>query len=422
MSEIASATAVPVELSSRSERDTVGRVLSATVRSRLLVWLVGCAAASVLSQGVGGSGAVLGIAKSFGRVGNLLAAPAVRWDGTWYLHIVQTGYSNLSSTRFFPLYPLLIKAASLLWIPPVIAGVAISLASMVIALVIVHRLAALELGEGVANLTVELIAFCPLALYFSAVYAESLLMALTAASIYSARRGRWAWAGVLGGLAALTRVTGFLVFVPIVVMFLYGPRTDKHPERYGPRWLPTYRPGPSLLWALLIPGGTAVYAGFLKLTGHGFLAFMHAQTHLLHHVIMIPVLTVWQAATDGWSRLELGIQGLGGGLSPHDQSVVGFLALVAAALALRAVWRRLPFCYAAFIVAGLLIPLSSPTVGDPLKGLPRYLAVLFPLYMGAAAWAHERGVRRPLLLASALLLALFTAQFATWHVVGSQMV
>jgi len=47
--------------------------------------------------------------------------------------------------------------------------------------------------------------------------------------------------------------------------------------------------------------------------------------------------------------------------------------------------------------------------------------VLFPLYVSAAAWALEHRMRRPLLLAFALLLVLFTAQFATWHVVGSQL-
>jgi hypothetical protein len=244
-------------------------------------------------------------------------------------------------------------------------------------------------------------------------------MALSAGSIYSARRGRWAAAGALGGLAALTRVTGFVVFVPVVIMFLYGPRTDKPPERIGPRWRPRYRLDRSLFWAGLIPAGTALYGCFLSLRGYGFLAFMHAQTRVLHHVKMWPVMTVWQAAGDAWSRLELGMRGMAAGLPPQNQSVLGLLALIAALMALRAVWRRLPFCYAAFIVAGLLIPLSNPTIGDPLKGLARYESVLFPLFIGGAAWAHERGVKRPLLLGSAALLMLFTVQFATWHVVGS---
>jgi hypothetical protein len=45
--------------------------------------------------------------------------------------------------------------------------------------------------------------------------------------------------------------------------------------------------------------------------------------------------------------------------------------------------------------------------------------MMFPLFMWLGAWAHERGVERGLLIVSAVLLAGFTVQFATWHLVGS---
>lgn len=423
MNDALSAVSVPVELAPSKERSAAQRVWSSMWRSRLLVWVAGCLAATVLGSAPGISGGLdpVGIARSFGKVGNFLLAPAVRWDGTWYLQIAHSGFNSLASARFFPLYPLLIRVGGWLTVAPVIAAVAISLGAMFVALLLIHRLTVLELGERTADLTVELVAFGPVAFYFSAVYSESLLLALTAGSLYSARRGRWALAGVLGGLAALTRVTGFLVVVPVAIMFLYGPRDDARPERPGARWLPRYRITPRLLWAALIPAGTAMYGTYLKLRGYGFLAFEHSQTKLQHHVLMFPLVTIWQAAEDGWNQLRLGLTGWGGLLSTHHQSVVGLLAIVAALLALIAVIRRLPFCYGAFVLAGLLVPLSSPVVGDPLKGLPRYESVLIPLYMGAAAWARERGVRRPLLLGSAALLVLFTAQFATWHVVGSEL-
>jgi hypothetical protein len=58
-------------------------------------------------------------------------------------------------------------------------------------------------------------------------------------------------------------------------------------------------------------------------------------------------------------------------------------------------------------------------VGDPLRGLDRYASMMFPLFMWLGAWAHERRVESPLVAVSALLLAGFTVQFATWHLVGS---
>jgi len=44
------------------------------------------------------------------------------------------------------------------------------------------------------------------------------------------------------------------------------------------------------------------------------------------------------------------------------------------------------------------------------------LVVLFPLSIWLAAWLSEHPrARTPVLLASGALMALFVAQFATWH-------
>jgi hypothetical protein len=43
----------------------------------------------------------------------------------------------------------------------------------------------------------------------------------------------------------------------------------------------------------------------------------------------------------------------------------------------------------------------------------------FALFMWAAQWSLEHRVRRRVLASSMVLLALFTAQFATWHMVAS---
>jgi hypothetical protein len=391
----------------------------ALVASRLLVWAVGCLAVGVLGtdSSMVARFDVTRISTSLGSLGNVLAAPAVRGDAIWYLQIAHHGYSTAPATRFFPLYPLLVHAGTWLTGSPVVAGVLISVLALLGALLIIHRLTTLELGPRVADLTVELIVFGPLALFLSAVYTESLFLALSAGTFYAARRGRWATAGALGGLAALTRVTGVLLVVPVLILFFYGPRTDAAPEQRTRRLMPRYPLTPAVLWAALIPAGTAAFSLYLMLRGYGPLSFLHAQTRFTHHVFALPFVAVWDGVLDAWRQLRLGFAGF----QTPTQSVIGLLAVAAAALVLRGVVRRLPLAYAAFIVVGLLVPLSSPTVGDPLKGLARYETVLFPLYMAAAAWALARGVRRPLLLGSCVLLVLFTAQFATWHVVGSQL-
>jgi hypothetical protein len=399
-------------------------VWTAVWRSRVLVWIVGSLAFALLGTPAGSTQGLNALSTSFGRVGNLLAAPAVRWDSIWYLTIAHTGYRTVSATGFFPLYPLLIHAGAWATGSTPIAGVLISLGALTVALIWIHRLAVLELGREVADLSVYLIAFGPLAFYLSAVYTTSLFLMLSAGTIYFARRGRWTTAGALGGFASLAWFPGVALIAPVVVMFLYGPRVDSAPApetRWMSPLMPRFRPTRALLNAALIPGGTLAYCAFLWARGFSPLAFVHTQRSLLGHSLTFPLLTVWQGAVGAFHQAALGVTGHGGADSLLSQSFVGLLALLAALVILVGVFRNLPLAYGAYVTVGLLVPLSSPTVGNPFDGLARYEMVLFPLYMWLAAWAVERGLKRPLLLGCCVLLTFFAAQFATWHVVGSQL-
>ncbi len=393
---------------------------SAFWRSRLLVWVSGCVAVLLFGTNSGALTAFdsTRISSSFGSLGNVLAAPAVRWDSIWYLQIAHGGYRTARETAFFPLYPLLVKAGSFVAGSAMVAGIGISLAALFVGLCLLHRLTQLELGRRAADASVYLIAFGPMALFLSAVYTESLFLALSAGTFLAARRGRWALAGALGGLAAMTRVTGILLVVPLLVMFFYGPRDDVAPAARDAWWRPRYAPSWRLGWLSLTPAGAALFAGYLALRGFGALSMLHAQEQLSAHHLVGPIAAVWQGARAAGHELALELSGT----SPStyaSQSVLQFAVLIAAAVAAVGVLRRLPLAYGAYVLVGLLVPLSSPTVGDPLRGLDRYAAILFPLYMWAGAWCAERRITRTVVLATGAILVLFTIQFATWHWVGS---
>jgi hypothetical protein len=90
----------------------------------------------------------------------------------------------------------------------------------------------------------------------------------------------------------------------------------------------------------------------------------------------------------------------------------GFLA-VAGWLAVEAS-RRLPAPYTAYAITGLMLPLSVPALDEPLKSLPRFMLVLFPLWIALALWARERGRVRGVLVVMGTLLAVSSALFTTW--------
>ncbi len=87
--------------------------------SRLLVWIAGSGAVAVLGFGpVRHAFNPPGITRGFGWLGDVLAAPAARWDAAWYLVIAHYGYRpefgafTAPRDAFFPLYPLGVRALS----------------------------------------------------------------------------------------------------------------------------------------------------------------------------------------------------------------------------------------------------------------------------------------------------------------------
>jgi Mannosyltransferase (PIG-V) len=404
--------------------------------SRLVVVLSGVLA--VLSFGLAADWRGFdptGLTTPFGYFGNLLAAPFARWDSTWYLAIAHHGYDHEAArTAFFPLYPMALRGLGVVIGSDLIAGVVVSLISFGVALVLLYRLVALELGSEIARVTVMLIAFCPMAYYFSAVYSDSLYLALSLGCIWHARMGRWALAGVLGALAAAARSTGVMLIVPVVLLYLYGPRADRAPARLGwasQRWLrrivPRYPVRPSLAWTLLVPVGLGAYVlGLALTTGNGLAPFGAEQVWFRHFAG--PFGGVWDGTVAAWDGLRQLLHGPpppvyftkagGDALVVGGQNLVlfGFLALGAVALA--GAFRRLPLAYGAYSLAALALPLSYPVTPQPLQSLPRYEVVVFPLFMWGAWWICRRRLESTALASLAVLLGLFTAEFATWRFVA----
>jgi hypothetical protein len=382
------------------------RLAAAVMLSRAVILAVGAIAWSGMHRYIGW--ATLDPSRStvhFGALGNYLAAPTVRWDSVHYLAIAAHGYTSAKLTTFFPVYPLLIRLLSGVVGSAAVAGVLISLCSFAAALVLLHRLTALELGERAANATILLLAFAPGSFFFSAVYTESLFLALSVGSFYAARRERWALAGALGAIAAATRVTGVLLAIPLAVMYLARHR----------------RPGRALAWIAMVPAGLAAYMGFLALRGFGAMA-PFAQESAYHRLSGGPVRMVILAVQ--WAASALGGIASGtdavyqDGLTVSAQSVWLLVVLVGSLLALWAVRRRLPLAYGLYAAAALAVCLWTPFRDQPLVSFDRYAMTIFPLAMAAGAWLAERRLRWPVLAAAAAMLVICTSQFATWGFVG----
>lgn len=342
-----------------------------------------------------------------------LLAPLARWDSVWYLRVADSGYGDSPSrAAFFPLYPLLVRglAAPLGGSPAalLVAAYLVSLSAFLGALFLLYRLTELELGRRLARPTLLLLALFPAAVYFGAPYAESLFLLLAVGAFYAGRSGHWAWAGACAGLASATRSAGLLLLVPLAMLW----------------WSSRPRRSRDAAWLLLAPLGIGAYAAWLGLVEGDALRFLDVQ-EAWSRELTVPLGGAWDglvAAVDGVRQLASGSRttvyfevAAGDPFRIAAINVILFVTLVFAVVACVGVWRRLPRAYGAWVAVSLLLPLTFPVTPQPLMSLPRFVAVLFPVFMWLAIVCDERRSTDLVAAASAIGLGLFTAQYATWH-------
>jgi hypothetical protein len=395
----------------------------ALLSSRLLVWAAGMSTAVILGLHAGSATDFdpHHVASPFhGTLANVLIAPAARWDSVWYLGIAETGYRHASETVFFPLYPALVALGSAGvgggWEIP--AGILVSSACALGALLLLHRLVELEFGSAVARNTVWIVAWLPMGLFLSAVYSESLFLLLVVGSFYAGRLGRWWQAGLLGALAAMTRNSGVLLVAPLVLLYLYGPRADREPDLPGRGWRPRYRVRRDLLWIALVPIGLLAYLAYLQLTlGHALAPFnQQGHWHRSFEPLGGVPAGIWEGIKALIAAVPGGAASIGSKLNTDSivRRIVELAFLIGGVLLLRLSWKRLPMPYTVFAGLSFLLAVSAPSTVEPLRSLPRFTLVLFPLWIALALWATERRRVRAVLLVCAPLLVLWTFLFVSW--------
>jgi hypothetical protein len=408
--------------------DGLGLAVGATLGTRLIVWAAAIATIAIFGENsvarhvLDPSGVTPPIHSG---VLNMLLSPAARWDSVWYLQIAAHGYFSPASTNFYPLYPLLVGLGARLSDNAIIAGSAISIGATVAALTLLYRLARSDLDRPAARMTVLLVAVFPASLFLSAVYPTSLFLLLTIAAVYAARRERWPLAGLCGGLAAATSSDGILLIVVLGLMYVYGP-WGRAPlqDRARAWWRPRFPIGPKIAWLALVPAGLAAYLGYL-LVAHGdplvpFRAANQDWGHSFGPPLASIVKAIGRAPVDLRAVLDRTTTPIGPGDPVSWQSRnlidVGFLGLAVAALVVG--WTRVPRVYVIFAIVQLAEVTSFPTGTEPMIGLARYLLPMFALFMGAGAYlAERRTAARIILVASAVLLAVFSGLWAYWSLV-----
>jgi len=311
-----------------------------------------------------------------------------RWDSGWYRGIVEQGYywdekAGLSNIVFFPLYPMLSWALTqILFGHFLLAAWLISIASLLGAVLLFHKLVKEFEAKADPELAVVFLLIFPTAIFFNSIYTESLFLLLSIGSFYFTFKRKYWIAGALVFLACLTRVTGILLFVPLAIEY-YVQEKERHIISH--RMIPL----------LLAPLGTIGFLYYHYIKFGDFFLFFNIEKAWGRAFNFNPehFTTLTHAAS---TNLLL------------DTLFVLFTVVLIFLVA-----KRLRVSYAVYMVMTLGVALSTGT----LMSIGRYIAVLFPIYIFASSMRSTLA-KQTWALISILLLALYTMLFVHFHWAG----
>lgn len=324
------------------------------------------------------------VSLSAGRTWPELQRMIMVGDAWYYRQIAATGYeppttggTPKNTWAFFPGYPILLKALGgtsdrSFWILALLVSNAALLAAL---FAIAATARAMGASHDEAARAVWYIALFPTSYFLSLPMTESLFLLLSAGSFLAAAKQRWWAAGILGALAAATRVIGICLLPALLLLPL------QRRQRLSMRQL----------WLLAIPLSLLTFMTYLYVHTGDPLAFVHAQTL--------------------WGR-----SGRFAMTFPHTGLTISkpwnFVALnaVAALLMIAAgVWFliRRQWSFAAYTLLSAAVPLSSGSM----QSMARYALVDFPLFFWLAAIGRTPSRDRALTAAFVILLGWLIALF-----------
>ena len=149
-----------------------------------------------------------------------------RYDAGWYLGIAVDGYHydpavvGHQNIAFMPALPMLMRVGGrLIGGQPLWAGQLLVLGASLWGFMYVYRLARSALGDADGAATaVALLAAYPFAMFYSAVYTESIFLLCAAGSFYHLSRREHGRVAAFALLAGFARPNGFLLAVPLATL------------------------------------------------------------------------------------------------------------------------------------------------------------------------------------------------------------
>lgn len=334
-----------------------------------------------------------------------------RWDAPHYLDLVVFGYRAVDNGDlfgpngyrsvypgdlplyivFYPLFPWLATGVNAILEDPLASAFVVSGVASLFVAPLMYRLVREDEAPDIALRAAWFLLIFPTAYFLHIGYTESLFLALVLGSLLAARTRHWLVAGLLGGLAALTRINGLVLLLALpmeaLTQWYEAPRVER---RLRPEWLAIG----------LVAVGFGAYLLLNQAVYGDPFQFLTVQREHWYKQLAPP----WEGigSAFGWFGNEDLENAFMYGGTEVGAAAIGLAATIYAAFRFRPSW----FAW----MAGNWLLFTSTSF---LLSLPRYTLTLFPIMVAMALMARSRWMLIALSILSLAGFAFFAARFAT---------
>ena len=303
----------------------------------------------------------------------------VGWDSAWYLSIITNGYAFSPQTfTFMPGLPVAGFLFNLVFQNPLNAVAASALVFGVLWVPFYQLLAEHYIGKQAALASVLVMAFSPyLFVFTTVVYGEGLFLFFTLSSWYLFTKRKGSASSVLAGVAALTRVTGIIVVLPMLYSSIR--RKTEHRAR-------------NVVLSILPFAAVAMWLGYCSTVSGDLLASIHTTEWggLYTDLPQMGLKAFYEIPLQTWPALQFW-------LSPAAM----FIALALPPFLIYKL-TKMDRSLALYSLAGYI----GFVVFGAIVSAPRFASVLFPLWLPLTAKLTLKSRKQIVLVAAVLAISL----------------
>lgn len=285
------------------------------------------------------------------------------FDGVHYIMIAQNGYRSIFSgitQAFFPFYPILIKYLNFLIRNYLFSGLIISNLFFLLSLLVFKKLL-IELKINSIYPLLFLLIF-PTSYYFGAVYNESLFLFLSLMSVLMIKKKKWLLSSFLIGFSTATRITGVFLITPLLGEYLLRVKNDKK-KLFN-----------ALIYGLISLSGLIIYSFYLNKYFHDPFYFATVQQKFGASRQTDKIILLYQVI---WRYIKMFLTVKKQSLLFYTISQEFIFAIVGFALLIFGFYKSINKRYLLYSFLAFLLP----TLTGNFSSMPRYIIVLFPIYI-----------------------------------------